>query len=77
MPTLDRLRNRKGITAKQIDMLVNQGRQPGHVFREHWKPLGPELLKCRIDIKRVPENDDIDHKPEGSNLVIIVQPPRE
>jgi hypothetical protein len=74
LPTLDRLRNRKSITAQQIDVLVNQGRQPGHVVREHWKPLGPELFKCQIDIKRVPENDDIDHKPEGSKLVFLPFP---
>jgi hypothetical protein len=28
-------------------------------------------LECRIDIKRVPENDDIDHKSEGSKLVFL------
>jgi hypothetical protein len=55
-------------------VLVNQGRQAGHVFREHWKAFGPELLKCRIDIKRVPENDDIDYQSEGSKLVFLSFP---
>jgi hypothetical protein len=55
-------------------VLVNQGRQAGHVFRKHWKALGPELLKCRIDIERVPENDDIDCEPEGSKLVFLSFP---
>ena len=55
-------------------MLVNQGGQPGHVFQEDWKPLGPELLKCRVDIKRVPENDDIDYESEGFKLVFLSFP---
>jgi hypothetical protein len=55
-------------------VLVNQRGQPGHVFREHWKAVGPELLKCRIDIKRVPENDDIDYESEGSKLVFLSFP---
>ena len=74
MPTLDRFRYRKGITAQQIDLLVNQGGQPGHVFREHWKAIGAEFMKCRIDIKRVPENDDIDYESEGSKLVFLSFP---
>jgi hypothetical protein len=74
LPTLDRFRHRKGITAQQIDVFVNQWRQPCHVFRKHWKALGPELLECRIDIKRVPENDDVDHEPEGSKLVFLPFP---
>ena len=55
-------------------MLVDQGRQASHVFREHWKAIGPELLKCRIDIKPVPENDDTDYESEGSKLVFLSFP---
>ncbi len=55
-------------------MFVNQRRQPGHVFREHWKALGLELLESRIDIKRVPENDDVDHESKGSKLVFLPFP---
>ena len=55
-------------------MLVNQGGQPGHVFREDWKPLGPELLECRMDIKRVPENDDVDDESKSSKLVFLAFP---
>jgi hypothetical protein len=32
------------------------------------------LLKCRIDIKRVPENDDVDHESKGSKLVFLSFP---
>ena len=46
----------------------------GHVFREHWKAFSAELLECRVDIKRAPENDDIDYKPEGSKLVFLPFP---
>jgi hypothetical protein len=55
-------------------VFVNQRRQPGHVFREHWKALGLELLESRIDIKRVPENDDVDHESKGSKLVFLPFP---
>jgi hypothetical protein len=55
-------------------VLVNQGGQPGHVFREHWKALSPELLERRIDIKCVPENDDVDHESKGSKLVFLPFP---
>jgi hypothetical protein len=74
LSTLDSLRHQKGITAQQIDVFVNQWRQPGHVFGEHRKALSPKLLECRIDIKRVPENDDVDHESKSSELVFLSFP---
>ena len=55
-------------------MLVNQGGQPGHVFQEDWKPLGPELLECRMDIKRVPEDDVVDDESKSSKLGFLAFP---
>ena len=55
-------------------MFVNQWREPGHVFRENWKALSPGLLECRIDIKRVPENDDVDHEAKSPKLVFLSFP---
>jgi hypothetical protein len=52
-------------------VLVYQRRQPGDIFRLHGKSLGAELLKSRIDIERVPEDDDIHHETECAKLVFL------
>jgi hypothetical protein len=39
-------------------VLVYQRRQSGNIFLLHGKSLGAELLDNRIDVERVPEDDD-------------------
>ena len=70
LPTLDPFRYRIGIATRQIDVLVNQGRQPGHIFREHGKAFCAELLECRIDFFPT-RGKGITPPPKGSALVAV------
>jgi hypothetical protein len=68
---LNRLRHGKCVPPQQIDVLVYQGRQPGDIFRLHGRSLGAELLQSRINIERVPEDDNIHRETECAKLVFL------
>jgi len=43
----------------------------GDIFRLHGRSLGAELLQSRINIERVPEDDNIHHETECAKLVFL------
>jgi hypothetical protein len=59
------------LSSREIDVLVYQGRQPGDIFRLHGRSLGAELMQSRINIERVPEDDNIHHETECAKLVFL------
>ena len=58
---------------QQVDVVENQRRQPGHIFRPHEEALSAELFQRRIDVESVPE-DDIHHETKRANLVFLPFP---
>jgi hypothetical protein len=53
-------------------VLVYQGRrQPCDIFWLHRRSLGAELLQSRINIERVPEDDNIHRETECAKLVFL------
>jgi hypothetical protein len=52
-------------------MLENQRREPCHVFRPDGITLSGELLQGCVDIKDVPENQDIHDQAQSSQLILL------
>ena len=61
----------EGVAAKHVDVLEAERRQAGHVLWAHVEALGAELVQRRVHVDRVPEHDDVDHKAQGPELVLL------
>ncbi len=67
----DRLAERKGVAAQQVEVGVAKRREPRHVGREDGLASRPEVLQGTLHVHRVPNDDCVDHQPEGGELVFL------
>ena len=52
-------------------MIVDEGREAGHVLVSHLEALSSQLSEPGFDVNGVPENDHVDDESEGSELVFL------
>ena len=52
-------------------MIEPEWRQAAHILVVHAEALGPELVERGIHVDRVPEHDDVHHKTERTELVLL------
>ena len=52
-------------------MLMPDGGKPDYILWEYRHPSLPHILQCTIHVDRVPEDDCIDHKPQGAQLLFL------
>jgi hypothetical protein len=64
LPVLNRIGQREGIPAQEVDVVEDQALEAGKVLRFDEEPLGAKLLQSGIDVKRVPEHDNVDDQAE-------------
>ncbi|HEY2664336.1 MAG TPA: hypothetical protein VGI47_08350 [Candidatus Binataceae bacterium] len=74
MPALNRIGQRKGIPAQQVDVVEYQGREAGKVLRLYRETLGSKLVKGCLDVERAPEHANVDHQPEYTELSLLPFP---
>ena len=67
----DRVRQREGVTAEHIDVLVPERRQSGDILRPGLVTFGTELVHGCVHVDRVPEHDEVDDQPEYSKLILL------
>ena len=71
MTLCDSLRQHKGVSSLEIEVSVDQGRQPRHVFR--MDPIADvrQLFESHRHIEGIPQHDGIDDQPQCSELVLL------
>ncbi len=67
----DRVGQREGVSAKHIDVVEAERRQPCHVLVAHVVALGAEPVQRCVHVDRVPENDDVHNQAERAELVLL------
>ena len=52
-------------------MFVDEGLQPCDIFIAHQKAFLPQWLQRRIHVDRIPQDDDVDHQPKRTQLILL------
>ena len=65
------LRQHKGVSSLKIEVSVNQGRQPRHVFRVDCVADARQLFESRCHVEGIPQHDGIDEQPQCPKLVLL------
>jgi hypothetical protein len=62
------------VASQHLDVLVQQRRKPGHVFRPDDGSLAFDAIQSGLDRARVPEHHDNGHQAQGSQLILHAFP---
>lgn len=70
-PGTDGLVQREGILSQVADMVVDERGQALGVFRVDLYATSPQGLQDTIQVERVSDHDEVDHKPQRAQVLLL------
>src|SRR5437763_16947165 len=70
-PLKDLIREREGVPAQQIDMIITQRRKAFNILWHRLHASSSHFLQRSMHVQSIPKDHGIDDQPQGSKLLFL------